>query len=136
MHFNSIIMAVSALILGTASAAAVEKRLPRHGAFGVSPEWGCPLVQPQLFEFTYGNDCGKCQTFNNDAVMKSVDVYWMDEKCVITVYNTHDCSDPGTQSGRGCWSPEGGIAGWTITCPGEDPNNTYMPVCRAPVMVN
>ncbi len=132
MQFSMIIASIAALGLGAVNAAAIDKRLPRFGAFGYFPVDGCPANQEQVYEFTYGNDCGHCNNFYNNTVMKSINVFGQinDGKCIITVHNTFDCSDPGTVSGPGCWSPEGGVAGWTITCPWEDPTVQF-PVCRA-----
>ncbi|KAK3370492.1 hypothetical protein B0H63DRAFT_316966 [Podospora didyma] len=129
------IAAASALLFGpSASAAAVpQKRIPVIGAFAVSPFRDCPITNGTITQLTYGNDCGKCNNFWAGSTMKSIDVKGQvaDGKCVITVYNTADCSDPGIQSGPSCWAPEGGVKGWTITCPWADPEQTYQPPCAA-----
>ncbi|KAH8893947.1 hypothetical protein GQ53DRAFT_745353 [Thozetella sp. PMI_491] len=133
MHFSTFLAGLAAMAFGTASAAAVEKRLPRYGSFGYYPVDGCPNTQQGIVEFTYGNDCGKCNNFANNTVMKSINVFGQIDsgKCIITVHNTFDCSDPGIVSGPGCWSPEGGIAGWTITCPWDDESGPFPP-CKLP----
>jgi len=124
----------SGLLLGAASAVpALEARLPRYGAFGAWLARDCPASGPDAtVEFTYGNDCGVCNNFYGDKRMQSVNVYGLDPRCFITFHISHDCSDPGIQSGIGsCWDPEGGVAGWTITCPGEQPNDSDpFAICR------
>ncbi|KAH8883009.1 hypothetical protein GQ53DRAFT_597189, partial [Thozetella sp. PMI_491] len=67
--------------------------------------------------FAYGADSPACRTFPNNFVYKAVDIEFWDPQCLLTLYQTFDCSDPGIVSGPDCWSPEGGIAGYTVTCP-------------------
>ncbi|KAK0727585.1 hypothetical protein B0T26DRAFT_747899 [Lasiosphaeria miniovina] len=127
-------------MLSTADAAALgssnAKRIPLIGSFSMSPTRGCPMGSDAITtQLTYGNDCGQCNNFFGSpfAAMQSIDVHGpiAGAQCVITVHTTADCSDPGTVSGPGCWSPEGMIRGWTITCPGADPSQTYMPPCAS-----
>lgn len=116
MHLISTITATAVLAL-TASGAVVESRLPRLGAFGVSQTPGCPIQNPVISEWAEGSESSQCHTFYNNAVYTTVDVYYWDPQCLLTLFQTTNCSDPGIVSGLGCWEPEGGIAGFTVTCP-------------------
>jgi hypothetical protein len=113
MHLSSLLVALSTTSL--AAAAAIEARLPRLGAFGVSQTRGCPIVDPQITEFALGQQSDACRTFYNNATYPSINVYYWQPQCLLTVHTKLDCSDPGILSGLGCWSPEGGIAAYKVT---------------------
>ncbi|KAK0710329.1 hypothetical protein B0T26DRAFT_608705, partial [Lasiosphaeria miniovina] len=68
-------------------------------------------------QFAEGDGCGDCRTFYTGIVYKSIEAYSINQYCTLTVFQTPNCSDPGIQSGVGCWSPEGGIAGYKFACP-------------------
>ncbi|KAK0732274.1 hypothetical protein B0H67DRAFT_567032 [Lasiosphaeris hirsuta] len=101
----------------TALGAAVETRIPRLGAFGVSLTAACPIQNPLILEFAEGNEGPQCRSFYNNTVYTTVNQYYWDPKCLLTLYQTTNCSDDGVVSGPGCWRPDGGIAGYTVTCP-------------------
>ncbi|KAK3389597.1 hypothetical protein B0H63DRAFT_464011 [Podospora didyma] len=118
MHFSTILTLASAMALQLgAHAAAVEKRLPRLGAFGVSQTRACPLQQP-IYVYEYAEGEGDdCKPFFDNTVFQTVDVFFWDPKCLLTLYETHNCSDPGVVTGPDCWTPDGGIAAHRVTCP-------------------
>ncbi|KAK3315738.1 hypothetical protein B0H66DRAFT_270256 [Apodospora peruviana] len=128
MQLNIITSLLSLFAVST-HAAAIEQRVPLLGGFGVSQIAGCPLQQQLVFQVAIGDGCGDCRTFYNGTIMKSINVYSMNPQCVVTVHQKLDCTDPGIQSGTGgCWTPEGGIAAYTVSCPWWSPNN-YFPAC-------
>jgi len=98
-----------------ATAAAIEARLPRLGEFAVSQTWGCPLINPERFEFGLGSQSDACRQFWQNATYLAVDVHYWQPQCLLTLFQTLDCTDPGIVSGLGCWSPEGGIKGYKVT---------------------
>jgi hypothetical protein len=92
MQITSLLIAITAGTMATA--AAIESRIPRLGAFGVSQTFGCPLVNPEFHEFALGEQSDACRTFYNNATFKAVDVYYWQPQCLLTLFNTFDCSDP------------------------------------------
>ncbi|KAK4102893.1 hypothetical protein N658DRAFT_494957 [Parathielavia hyrcaniae] len=117
MHLSAILSLAGAASVATA--AAVDARIPRMGAFSASLTMGCPLanLDSGINEFAIGSQGDTCRTFYDNATYQSIHVYYWIPQCLLTVYNTADCSDPGIVSGTGCWSPPGGVAGYKITCP-------------------
>ncbi|KAK3354032.1 hypothetical protein B0T25DRAFT_224411 [Lasiosphaeria hispida] len=101
----------------TALGAALESRIPRMGAFGVSSTAVCPIQDPLILEFAEGNESPKCWSFYNGTIYTTVNQYYWDSKCLLTLFQTTDCSDSGVVSGPGCWQPDGGVGGYTVTCP-------------------
>jgi hypothetical protein len=122
MWLSSIIIAISALALGTVTGAAIEKRPPILGGFTLSTEEGCPMkfdMNTEHITLGYGQECGKCVpiTFWNNATFKAIKDAILIPECHITIFNKPDCSDQGTASGPNCWTPEGGIAAYNVECP-------------------
>ncbi|KAK0723589.1 hypothetical protein B0T26DRAFT_643192 [Lasiosphaeria miniovina] len=100
------------------AAVAVEKRLPRLGQFGVSLTRACPLQTPlDVFEFAEGEQSDACRTFLNNNVYRAIDVFFWDPQCLLTLFETNNCTDPGVVTGPNCWTPDGGIAAYKVTCP-------------------
>ncbi|KAK3380950.1 hypothetical protein B0H63DRAFT_194764 [Podospora didyma] len=131
MKLGRIFTALSLLLVaGTTTAApVVEERVPLIGAFSVSEVAGCPLGPPlNTFQIALGDGCGDCRKFYNGTVYRSIDRYWFNAYCIITLFQTTTCSDPGIVSGPGCWTPEGGIAGYKVTCPWW-PEDSYFKGC-------
>lgn len=135
MQFRNLVVLAATALLGTGSAATLDRRLPRYAGFSFYEHDGCPNTG-MIFnqELSYGNQCGRCNPVNAPApvTMKSVRVHYITAGCDITVHNTADCSDLGIISGPNCWSPPGGVLAWKFTCPGVDPNWTYQPPCAPP----
>ena len=100
----------------------LDKRIPRLGAFGVSATRTCPLdnTNQEVFEFALGQESNECRTFWSGKVYSAVDVYYWDPKCLLTLFTKSDCSDDGVVTGPNCWTPEGGIAAYKVTCPYRD----------------
>ncbi len=67
----------------------------------------------------YGQACGDCVPIKHwdNKEYKVINDVSINPKCIVTVHNTKDCSDPGIVSGPTCWTPEGGIAAYTVSCP-------------------
>ncbi|KAB5582230.1 hypothetical protein GE09DRAFT_1074178 [Coniochaeta sp. 2T2.1] len=115
MQLTSLLVAITGATLATA--AEIESRIPRLGAFAVSQTFGCPLATRDFFEFALGAQSDACRTFYNNTTYQAIDVYYWKPECLLTLFNTYDCTDPGIVSGIGCWSPPGGIYAYKITCP-------------------
>ena len=130
MHLATLIATASALALG-ARAGTINARVPLLGSFGVSEQLGCPLGPQLVFPVGYGDGCGVCKSFYGNTSYASIHSYGFSQYCVLTVFTTPDCSDGGIQSGPGCWSPPGGVAGYKVSCPWW-PEDTYMPACNQP----
>lgn len=81
------------LVASSSIAAAVESRIPRLGAFGVSTTFGCPLVNQEVAEFALGQQSDTCRTFYNNTTYAAINVYYWVPQCLLTIYNTHDCSE-------------------------------------------
>ncbi|KAK3398892.1 hypothetical protein B0T20DRAFT_479628 [Sordaria brevicollis] len=80
----------------------------------------CPIdhIKFPAVEFPAGTESNHCRNFYAGAVYQSLDMEFMDPRCQLTVYSTYNCSDSGIVSGAGgCWSPEGGVRGYRVTCP-------------------
>lgn len=92
MQLTSIFLAVTGATIATA--AAIESRLPRLGAFGVSPTFGCPLASQDLFEFALGAQSDACRDFYNNTTYAAINVYYWQPQCLLTLFTTLDCSDP------------------------------------------
>jgi len=75
------------------SAMAVESRLPRLGAFGVSTTSVCPLVNLETSEFAVGAQSDACRTFYDNTTYQAIDVFYWIPQCLLTLYNTPDCED-------------------------------------------
>ncbi|KAK0622074.1 hypothetical protein B0T17DRAFT_494051 [Bombardia bombarda] len=114
MHFSTLLTAISALTF--ASAAAVDTRL---GAFDVSVIRGRPLSlnNTQTYEFALGQDNNSCLTFGNSTNMNTVDVKFWNPQCLLTLFEERNCSDLSVVTGPNCWTPDGGIAAFKVTCP-------------------
>ncbi|KAK3390700.1 hypothetical protein B0H63DRAFT_519911 [Podospora didyma] len=106
-----------AALATAASAAPMEERMLLMGIFRTSQTWGCPLQNPELFQIGLGAESPDCRTFYNNTTYAAINVETWVPQCLLTLHNTYDCKDPGIVSGLGCWSPEGGIKGYTATCP-------------------
>lgn len=137
MRPSTILLSVISVTLATE--ASITPRIPRLGAFGVSTTFGCPLVNQELSEFALGQQGDTCRTFYNTTTYTAINVYYWVPQCLLTLYNTVDCSDnvsnqsregsgarnwtkakrlcvlQGVVSGLGCWNPEGGIKGYKVT---------------------
>ncbi|KAK3314003.1 hypothetical protein B0H66DRAFT_446576, partial [Apodospora peruviana] len=98
-------------------------RVPLMGYFHISTTAQCPLVNPTFYQvgLSLGPDNTSCRTFTSgtgNITYGSISVDYWNPKCLITLFNTFDCSDPGIVSGTGgCWTPEGGIRAYKGTCP-------------------
>jgi hypothetical protein len=115
-----------------AADAEVSKRIPILAAFGAYPDTGCPVSEINLVQLAYGaTKCGECRTFGpTNTTMLSLNEFSCNPVCVLTVYQKDDCSDPGIQSGLGgCWWPEGGFKGYTVTCPWYTPQAGSLAPC-------
>lgn len=84
---------LTATSLTLAAAAAVTPRIPRLGEFGVSTTFGCPLVNQERLEFGLGQQSEACRTFYNNTTYAAINVYYWMPQCLLTLYNTLDCSD-------------------------------------------
>ncbi|KAK0628772.1 hypothetical protein B0T17DRAFT_614647 [Bombardia bombarda] len=134
MHstLTTLLLPLFALTTST-TAAIIAPRVPLIGSFGVSQQSGCPLGPQLIFQFAVGDGCGDCRSFYNATeTYASINQYSMNPQCVLTVFNTFDCSDPGIQSGPGCWTPEGGIRAYKVSCPWW-PEDAYFKACGHPV---
>jgi hypothetical protein len=93
MQLTSFVLALTGASM--AAAAAIDSRIPsRLGAFGVSTSPDCPLVNHEVFEFALGNQGDTCRTFYNNTTYTAVNVYYWQPQCLLTLFNTLDCSDP------------------------------------------
>ncbi|KAK3687170.1 hypothetical protein B0T22DRAFT_456584 [Podospora appendiculata] len=116
MQLISALLALSTLS-GIASTAALDPRIQIMGIFQVSAVAQCPLQNKEWFQYGLGTASETCHNFWQNATMGAVNVdYWIPQ-CLLTVFNTFDCSEGGIVSGHGCWSPPGGIRGYKVTCP-------------------
>ncbi|KAK3938308.1 hypothetical protein QBC46DRAFT_390535 [Diplogelasinospora grovesii] len=113
------VAAISAFVLGRMAnaAPAIENRIPRLGEFQVSITPGCPLQSPERFEFGLGSESDACRTFWNNTTYAAINVEYWHPQCLLTLFNTYGCTDPGIVSGLGCWTPEGGIKAYKVACP-------------------
>lgn len=98
MQLTSIILAVTGAAM--ASAAAVESRIPRLGAFGVSQTFGCPLASQDFFEFALGAQSDACRAFYNNTTYAAINVYYWQPQCLLTLFTTLDCKDPVSTSSQ------------------------------------
>jgi len=117
------ILSILALALGANSATAAVKRngqLPSLGAFGVSFAAECPLVDPYNLEFAHGDESDECRALPSETSWRAIDRTAWADVCLLIVFETADCSDPGIIAGPGCWTPPGGIEAYKVTCPYKD----------------
>ncbi|KAM7183317.1 hypothetical protein V8F20_012666 [Naviculisporaceae sp. PSN 640] len=132
MQLTSFLTVISALALTSAapapapepvSPAELDPRIPLMGAFHISTQAACPLVAPELYQLALplGPDDTSCRRFYNNMTYAAISVDFWNPKCLLTLYNTLTCSDPGIVSGTGgCWWPDGGIKAYKATCPYRD----------------
>ncbi|KAK3326872.1 hypothetical protein B0H66DRAFT_618212 [Apodospora peruviana] len=91
-----------------------------------SAQDGCS-ADPTFVDVPYGQACGVCTsvpTFagnsSKNPALKTISVSQRDAACTVTLHQTFDCNDPGFEAGKtqyGCWTPDGGIAGYRVVCP-------------------
>ncbi|KAK3374721.1 hypothetical protein B0H63DRAFT_255867 [Podospora didyma] len=120
MLLNTITTAAAAAALvffGSTNAAAIDARVPLIGSFGVSKTWGCPIQNQVVVNFADGGESNNCLPFHNNNVYTTIHVYSWNPKCLLTLFQKVDCSDPGVVSGLGCWQPDGGMHAFKVTCP-------------------
>ena len=113
-------LTAAAAAFGSASAAALDSRQVLGnlvGRFEVSKVAGCPIKSPVVINFAWGGDSPKCHPFHNGAVYTTVNRKEWDPRCLLTLFQRADCSDPGIVSGPGCWQPEGQMRAFKVTCP-------------------
>jgi hypothetical protein len=114
MHLTSLVLALTASTL--TSAATIAERIPRMGAFAVSATRGCPLAsQDEFQEFALGAQSNACRDFYGNATYQSINVFYFVPQCLLTLYTTHDCSDPVSKPcHRGdCGVGEGRMGRWS-----------------------
>ncbi|KAB5513262.1 hypothetical protein GE09DRAFT_1162923 [Coniochaeta sp. 2T2.1] len=92
MQLTSLLVAITGATLATA--AEIESRIPRLGAFAASQTFGCPLATRDFFEFALGAQSDACRTFYNNTTYQAIDVYYWKPECLLTLFNTYDCTDP------------------------------------------
>ncbi len=124
MRPTTLLSAFSALALALAVRATVlHKRPPILGGFILSTDAGCPVDVGQdsaYFIIGYGDACGDCKSaalYNSTDYFKAITDLTIDPRCIVTLFNTPDCSGDGIVSGPNCWTPEGGILAYEVTCP-------------------
>ncbi|CCC05157.1 hypothetical protein SMACR_07894 [Sordaria macrospora] len=121
MQFFATISLLAAAAVSSVSAAPTANQYSEvMGKVTFSLDRQCPIDQIKFpaIEFPAGSESNHCRTFYAGAVYQSIDLEFFDPKCQLTVYNSYNCSDSGIVSGTGgCWSPEGGIKAYKVTCP-------------------
>ncbi|KAK3361150.1 hypothetical protein B0T24DRAFT_642458 [Lasiosphaeria ovina] len=131
MQLAILLTALSVFAIGTANAAAVGERVPTLGGFATSEQAGCPIGTGPIWVVGFGDGCGECKDFYNSTVVyTTVHSYGFNPYCVLTLFQTKTCSDPGIVSGPGCWEPDGGIAAYKVSCPYWPPNSGGIPYCN------
>lgn len=119
MQLTSILLAVTGATV--ASAAAIESRIPRLGAFGVSKTFGCPLASQELFEFALGAQSDACRDFFENNTYQAINVYYWQPQCLLTLFTTLDCSDPvSTSQVRLCYCIMSNVRSRRALCLGSD----------------
>ena len=92
MHLPTLLALTGTAALSTA--ASIESRIPRLGAFAVSQNFGCPLVTQDFFEFGLGAQSDACRNFWNNTTYQAINVFYWKPECLLTLFNTYDCADP------------------------------------------
>lgn len=120
MQFLTTISLLAAAAVSSVSAAPTDKYTEVMGKVTFALDRQCPIdnIKFPAIEFPAGTESNHCRTFYAGAIYQSLDLEFLDPKCQLTVYSTYNCSDSGLVSGTGgCWSPEGGIKAYKVTCP-------------------
>ncbi|KAH8908579.1 hypothetical protein BR93DRAFT_925674 [Coniochaeta sp. PMI_546] len=118
------------------NASTINKRVPILGTFEISTDYGCPITygtNSRLVTVNFGDACGNCFPVtpygDPNGTYQTVSNLAIDPRCMVTLFQTNNCQDPGIVTGPACWTPDAGIRGYSVVCPSYHGSRNWVRPC-------